>query len=56
MSTWKNRFINRALAPYSTKQRYKYQLFNYMKEVGEKQNELEKLIDDEPESLNYLVS
>jgi hypothetical protein len=46
MATWNNRSINRALAPFNTKQRYKPQLIEFVNSYESKQKRIEDFLDE----------
>ncbi len=55
MSTWKNRLIDKALSSYNVKQRYRYQLSDYLKECEDRQRTFEKIMDDNIDELSRFV-
>jgi|GEM_PF-4932427 len=53
--TCSNKAINKFLSPYNIRQRYKYQLTDYLKEVKNKQDKLENYINNEPYDLTRFI-
>ncbi len=55
MASWNSRSLNRSLTSYKTKQRYKYQLYDYLKAIKNKpqfvNQEYEENYDDKLEAI-----